>query len=424
VADRHFVYARAALIAGLAGLVSAIWVAPRLWARTTDFDRELTQLTAELASPPGPSGDSSPAGAVARRAFTLYRRATLTGRPEDFGATADAVTGLLAGVAHAPSVSGADLALLKAALDFRTHLLAATRADLASVPDGNPDAQLLLADVDLQDGLYDEARQRYESAVSRAPTWSALARLAYFTGLRGDADGGDRLYEQAEDDLTAKDMRAYAWVEVQRGWLQFSRGRYDEAANHYRLANRAYSGYWLVDEYTAELLGAQRKFDAAIALYEQTIARAPRPDLYQQLGDLCVMARKPREAARWHDRALAGYLEAAARGEVQYFHHLAAFYSDVRVDGAEAVKWARKDLEIRRGYAAVDTLAWALYRHGETREALDTVTRALASGMADGHLYSHAATIAHAAGRTDEADGYLAQLNGFNPKYNDFHVHR
>ena len=418
MADRHFVYARAALIASLVGgFVSAIWITPRLWARTTDYDRELKELTAEASSAGAPIAD-----AATRRAFTLYRRATLTGRPEDFSATADAVISIVAG--NGANGPNDDVALLKAALDFRTHRLAATRHDLAMVPNGNSDAQLMLADVDLQDGLYDDARQRYESAVGRAPTWSALARLAYLTGLRGDADGGDHLYEQAEDDLTAKDMRAYAWVEVQRGWLQFSRGRYDEAASHYRLANRAYSGYWLVDEYTAELLGAQRKFDAAIALYEQVVARAARPDLYQQLGDLCVMARKRREAVQWHDHALAGYLESAGRGEVQYFHHLAAFYSDVRIDGAEAVKWARKDLAIRHGYAAVDTLAWALYRHGETGEALVTVKRALSSGMADSHLYYHAATIARAAGRTDDAGRYLAQLNDLNPKYNDFHVHR
>jgi len=88
------------------------------------------------------------------------------------------------------------------------------------------------------------------------------------------------------------------------------------------------------------------------------------------------------------------------------------------------VKWARKDLEMRHGYAAVDTLAWALYRRGEIGEALETVKRALASGMADGHLYYHAATIARAAGRADDAGRYVAQLNDLNPKYNDFHVHR
>ena len=289
----RLVYARAALIAGLATIVAAIWIAPRLWARTTDFDRELKRLAVEIASMP----EGSTPEASTRRAFRLYQRATLTNRPGDFSETSGAVARALA-----DKRSDIDLALLNAALDFRVHRLAATRRDLAPIPAGDADAELMRADVDLQDGLYDDARERYEAVVRRAPTssmWSALARLAFLTAARGDTDGGDRLYAQAEDDLTAKDMRAYAWVEVQRGWTQFSRGRYDEAASHYRLAGRAYSGYWLVDEYTAELLGAEREFDEAIALYEQAIARAPRPDLYQQLGDLSMVARKPREAKQW-----------------------------------------------------------------------------------------------------------------------------
>lgn len=411
----HTAAARAALVAGLAGVLAAIWIAPRLWARPTDFDRELTRLTAELATmPPGATPDAS-----TRRAFRLHQRATLTNRPEDFRETAATVGAAIAG--GRPDV---EITLLNAALDFRVHQLAATRRDLAAIPAGNADAELMRADVDLQDGLYDDARSRYETVVRTAPTWPALARLAFLTASRGETGEADRIYAQAEDDLTAKDMRAYAWVEVQRGWTRFSRGRYDEAAGHYRQAGRAYSGFWLVDEYTAELLGAQRKFDEAIALYEQAIARAPRPDLYQQLGDLYMVAKRPREAGQWHDRALAGYLESAGRGEVQFFHHLAAFYSDVRVDGAEAVKWARKDLDLRHGYAVVDTLAWALYRHGEIAEAHETVKRALASGMADPHLYSHAATIARDAGQAGEAQQLLARLTEINPRYSDFHVHR
>jgi hypothetical protein len=31
-------------------------------------------------------------------------------------------------------------------------------------------------------------------------------------------------------------------------------------------------------------------------------------------------------AQRWHDRALAGYLQSADRGEVHYYHHLADYF--------------------------------------------------------------------------------------------------
>ena len=77
----------------------------------------------------------------------------------------------------------------------------------------------------------------------------------------------DRLYREAEDELTAKEMRSYAWLEVQRGFLAFSRGGYPEARSHYDIAEAAYPGYWLVGEYQAELLGAEGRHAEAIELF-------------------------------------------------------------------------------------------------------------------------------------------------------------
>lgn len=37
----------------------------------------------------------------------------------------------------------------------------------------------------------------------------------------GDRSGADQLYLEAEDEITVKEMRSYAWVELQRGVLDF-----------------------------------------------------------------------------------------------------------------------------------------------------------------------------------------------------------
>src|SRR5262249_19889619 len=163
--------------------------------------------------------------------------------------------------------------------------------------------------------------------------------------------------------------------------------RYENAMGHYREAGKAYSGYWLVDEQLAELLGAQRKFDEAIALYRRVIAHAPRPEVHQALGDLLLFMGKSDQAKAGHDRAEAAYLESAQRGEVHYYHHLAGFYADVRQNGAEAVKWARKDAELRPHFVTQEGLAWALYRNGEFATALDAMKTALSSGVKDAHIF-------------------------------------
>ena len=219
-------------------------------------------------------------------------------------------------------------------------------------------------------------------------------------------------------------MRAYAWVELQRGLLDLNRGRYEEAIAHYREAGKAYSGYWLVDEHMAELLGATRRFDAAASLYESVVARAPLPEHYQRLGDLYLFMGKPERARVWHDKALAGYLDSVARGEINYYHHLAGFFADVRADGAEAVKWAEKDLALRRNFATQDALAWGLYRAGRFEEARKLSRAALASGVKDAHLFFHAAMIHLAAGRPDEGKDLLKKAGEINPGYENFHAHR
>ena len=94
--------------------------------------------------------------------------------------------------------------------------------------------------------------------------------------------GADRLYEEAEDELTAKEMRAYAWLEVQRGFLDFAHGRHGDARLHYRRADAAYPGYWLVEEHIAEVLGAEGRYAEAVEILERIVSTVDRPDLLRR----------------------------------------------------------------------------------------------------------------------------------------------
>ena len=164
-----------------------------------------------------------------------------------------------------------------------------------------------------------------------------------------------------------------------------------------------------MDEHIAELLGAQGNFNEAAALYQQVIARAPRPEVEQALGDLYLFMGKPDLAKAWHAKALAGYLESTRRGEVQYFHHLAGFYADAQENGPEAVKWAYKDLALRQNFGSYDALAWALYRTGLFSEALEAMRAGLSSGVQDAHIFFHAGMIYTSAGRASEGREFLVK---------------
>jgi TPR repeat protein len=130
------------------------------------------------------------------------------------------------------------------------------------------------------------------------------------------------------------------------------------------------------------------------------------------------------DAATWHTRARDAYLKNASEGNAHYFHHLAGFFADVEENPAEALKWARRDLELRHTAAAEDALAWALYRGNQFAEAAEMAKQILGRGTKEAHILAHAGMIFLAAGDTARGKETLAEAARINPKHISFHVHR
>ena len=390
--------------------------------KKTDYEIELERIEQGLAELNGHAASLPLNGAnISRVAYLQFQHASLTGSLEEL-AVADKT--LDYAVQHLGP--DGDLYFLKANIHFKVHRLDQVAKDLEQGRDLllSPPGRALKADLDFQHGRYDAAREEYEALIADEHTWDNLARLAYLSFKMGDVEAADHLYEEAVDELTAKQMRHYSWLELQRGVVDLSRGNYDKAQIHYDRAERAYSGHWMVDEHRAELLAAQGKYEEAEALYTSVVSRVPRPDFQQALGELYITMGKSAEATKWLDQARNGFLQSAERGEVHYYHHLADFCADVDEDGPEAVKWARKDLELRKNFSTLAALAWALYRAGEFSEALELIDEALASGAKDARLFHAAGTIYAAASQNGKGDRYLQAAAALNPNLKNFHVHR
>jgi tetratricopeptide (TPR) repeat protein len=355
-----------------------------------------------------------------RLAYRLFHRASLTGRMAHFEAVDSSIREVLDDFGQRE-----DVCLLKANLDFRFHRLTEVRQDLHMCPllPSRFEGRVVLADLDFQEGRYEAARLGFERLIAENRTWDNLARLAHWKSKLGDVGEADELYEEAEDDLTAKQMRSYAWLELQRGVLALSHGRYLDARKHYERADAAYPGDWHTDEHFAELLAAEGKFDEAARLFREVIARCPKPELQQALGELHLFCGRPEVAQPWFDCALSTYLESVEHGGVHYFHHLADFYTDAREEPTEAVRWARKDIEMRSNFWTQAALGWALYRSRQISEATEYIRMALSSGVRDARIFSIAATLFEAAGETEESQTYAEAALQTNPNHHNFHVH-
>src|SRR5215217_2593636 len=388
----------------------------------TDFDIELDRIEQGIAELQD-NALQPPIDRVkiTKLAYLQYQHASLTGNLDELS-TADRT------LDHAIQHLGqdGDLYFLKANIHFKVHRLDDVEQDLNASTDllESPQGRALKADLDFQQGRYEAARSGYEALIEEERTWDALARLAYFNFKMGDFEAADRLYDEAVDELTAKEMRHYSWVELQRGVVDLTQGNYEKAREHYQRAERAYSGHWMVQEHVAELLGAEGRNDEAETMYRHVIARVPRPDFQQALGELYLSMGKTAEANDCLKLAETAFLESAQRGEVHYYHHLADLYADVFENGAEAVKWAQKDLDLRRNFATLAAMAWAYYRAGEFSKALEMMDESLASGVKDARLFYCAGMIHEAFSPNGKADRYLQMAAAMNPNYENFHVHR
>ncbi|AGL19310.1 hypothetical protein [Actinoplanes sp. N902-109] len=312
----------------------------------TDFDRELAQVDADLGRLRQASPDD--VEAATQLAYRLQHRANLTGaRPvEAERAVAQAIE------RWGPAQ---DLCLLKATMHLQSHELAAARDAVHAAPGlaATDPGRLLLADIELQRGGDATAEATYGQVEQ---TWDVLARIAHLHVLRGAPAEAQAWYDVAEDELTAKQMRSYAWLCVQRGEVEEACGHPEAAATHYAKAERGYSGWWSVTAHRAALLPD----DQAIAANREIYARFPRPETAEAIGIRYARSGRPLDAGPWLDRALAGYLGPDGLGSPRYHHHLAAFYTSVRPDPAEAVRWARLDWELRPNPRTAKALAAAM----------------------------------------------------------------
>jgi tetratricopeptide (TPR) repeat protein len=357
---------------------------------------------------------------ITRYAWRRYQKAAVAGDLKEL-VLVDSVLDKAITLLIDPS----DLYLLKANVAFKLHRLDDVRAALSAAPlvRDSREARMLAADLAFQEGRYDAARAGYDELIVEERSWDGLARLAHFLFKMGDTASAEPLYEEAEDELTAKQMRNFAWLETQIGLMDFQCGRYKEAESRYARADKSYPGYWFVKEHIAELWGAHGRYLEAAALLEEIAASVDRADLEQAIGELYDLAGREETAETWTRRALAAYLRSAQVGDVHYYHHLVDYYADVAEDGANATNWALKDIALRENFSTQSALAWAYFRAGRFADAVQWSDRALNSGATSAKLYYQAAQIHLAAGNPSKSATLMALAHSINPCVESFHIH-
>lgn len=228
--------------------------------------------------------------------YFLYQRSSLTGDYQQFKEVETEIEHTLELYGPHPQ-----LYLARAHLHFKLHRLSQTKTDLEQIPflAHSEVVRVLEADIALQEGRYQQALQGYEQALTKNDSWDNLARLAFFKSNIGEPDHADTLYHKAQDQLTAKQMRPYAWLELQRGLLDFDQERYDDALAHYHQAEKAYSGHWLIEEHQAEVLAVLGRTDDAVTLYHHIIQKTQKPEFLSALARILERTHSTQALSLW-----------------------------------------------------------------------------------------------------------------------------
>jgi tetratricopeptide (TPR) repeat protein len=280
-------------------------------------------------------------------------------------------------------------------------------------------------------GDYDQAAAAYKAVetlggATTSPLQVAYmldSRKAYLSFLRGDSSEAIRLMNGAIEAAvqTQEPRENLAWLYFELGERYFQTGDLASAAQSYSAGITADPNHYRSLAGLAKVRAAQGRFEESIQLYQRSIAIIPFPAYVAELGDVYAKIGKTVEAQQQYD--LVEYIAHLSKlNQVLANRELALFYADHDIKLAEALTFARKELEVRHDVYTWDVLAWVLYKNGQMEEASAAMKNALTLNTNDPLLLFHAGMIYHSLGKDSDSEQFLSRALKANPHFNIFYA--
>jgi tetratricopeptide (TPR) repeat protein len=267
----------------------------------------------------------------------------------------------------------------------------------------------VLGDAYLELGEYDRAFAAFDTMARLRPDAAAYARVAYARELQGDLDGALLEMRRAADGTGAHDPESLAWHYAQLGHLYLEKGDLVSAQREYARAEYSFPGHPYARNGMIRVAMASKDYAGALAISRAMLAEAPTPELAATVGDLLALAGDAAGAAAMYRQAEA--LERDGwRSEEPQPAALARMLAERGLKTSDAVTLAEQAAADRSDIHMMDALAFAYFRAGRLGDAAAAASRALRTGSGDRRLLYHAAAIAHARGRHDEARQLLTRV--------------
>ncbi len=273
----------------------------------------------------------------------------------------------------------------------------------------NPDEHTLLSvvgDAQLELGNYEAAEKTYRELQKKEPSFYLHSRRARLAELRGQTNEALKemrraVEKEAPNNISKEGM---AWFPFRLGEMYFHGGQLDKAAAHLEEALKLNPSYPLALAWLGKVRAGQGKYDEASKLYVRAVGLSADLSMLADLGDLYAKTGKDFLARLSYDK-----LEKSAKGKAGFTRELSLFYSNHDRNAADAVELA--------DVYAHDTLAWALCKKGQFKDAAEAMDEALKLGTKDASLFYHAGMIQAGLGDKDKARDWLKKALDLNPHF-------
>lgn len=277
-----------------------------------------------------------------------------------------------------------------------------------------PGNQLVLTiktDAQIELGRYEEAVETAQKLVDTRPNAGSYTRVAYLRSLYGDPAGAIEARLTALKMADPLNKENQAWFHSELGREYFNAGKYEEAERMYDRALEIFPAFHWALAGKAGTRAALGDLTSAAAYLEKI--RLPQVANRILLADIYKKSGREAEAQRIYTEVADGE-KASENGDM---HRIALLWADHDKNLDEALDIARRDREENADLLSSDTLAWALYKKGEYREAKKYITEAMRLKTKNSLFFYHAGMIENALGNRPAAIKYLKLALETNPAF-------
>ena len=205
------------------------------------------------------------------------------------------------------------------------------------------------------------------------------ARLAACLSKLGRFAEADQAYALAASRYHGREQWPMAWNHLMRGLLDLRQKNYTDALLHYRAADKALPGWWLVQEHIAEIYVLQKIPEQALPIYERVVQETNSPELLGAMAQALHDVGDEKAAKTMHARALQGFIDRLREHPDLAGGHALAYLLE-HGSPEQCLQVAQRNVRLRPNGEAKLGLADALERNNDHDAATALREQVLASG--------------------------------------------